>query len=88
MTDYISALGKAIKVAHGCESIHLRGLSARDAFGTDTAWVGMVELFLLGRHLKANIAYAWGVEAAGAWQITTALERPHARPARPGVRPR
>ncbi len=55
-------LRKAIRDLHGCDSEHLRSESVRETSQGKTVWDGVVDVFALLDHPKANLAYAWSHE--------------------------
>jgi hypothetical protein len=58
----IERLQKAIRDLHGHEGTHIRSEPVRETFRGKTAWEGVVEVFALKGHPKANLAYAWSHE--------------------------
>lgn len=59
MTHYISELQDVIRRLHGVESRHLESVPVKETFKGRTVWDGVVEVFELTGHPKANRAYAW-----------------------------
>jgi hypothetical protein len=57
--SYIEELREVIKRLHGVESTHLESVSVKESFKGQTVWQGMVEVFSLKGHPKAERAYAW-----------------------------
>ena len=55
----ITKLKDAIRVTHGCESLHIESVPIKEVFEGQTAWEGTVEVFDLIGHPKAIRAYAW-----------------------------
>ncbi len=49
----------AIRAMHGCEARHVASKPVREVFQGQTAWVGIVEEFVLTGHPKATTCYAW-----------------------------
>ena len=47
---------------HGVESTHLLSEPVHETFQGETVWEGVVEVFALGGHPKAGLAYAWAHE--------------------------
>ncbi|HEY1987371.1 MAG TPA: hypothetical protein VGG85_18280 [Terracidiphilus sp.] len=56
---YIEELKDVIRKLHGVESTHITSVPVKEVFGGKTIWEGVVEVFLLRGHPKANTAYAW-----------------------------
>lgn len=57
---YIEAIQDAIRRLHGCESSHVESVPVHEEFQGQTVWSGMVEVFDLVGHPKAERCYAWG----------------------------
>jgi hypothetical protein len=55
----IEDLREVIRILHGVESTHRRSVPVKEVFNGKTVWEGIVEVFDLHGHPKANIAYAW-----------------------------
>lgn len=60
---YIEELREAIRRLHGVESRHVRSVPVKEVFGGKTVWEGVVEVFELIGHPKAQFAYAWSHDA-------------------------
>lgn len=58
MTE-LERLGKAILDLHGCKSKHVESVPIHETFEGKTVWQGIVEVFVLHEHPKAELAYAW-----------------------------
>jgi hypothetical protein len=56
---YIVELKNVIRELHGVESTYLQSVPVKEVFNGQTVWEGVVEVFQLRDHPKANIAYAW-----------------------------
>lgn len=56
---YIDELRDAIRTLHGAEATHRESVPVKDVFNGETVWDGIVEVFHLEGHPKANTAYAW-----------------------------
>jgi hypothetical protein len=56
---YIEELRDVIRKLHGVESTHRHSVPVKEEFNGQTVWEGLVEVFDLHGHPKANIAYAW-----------------------------
>jgi len=55
----IEELKEAIRKLHGVESTHVTSVPVKEVFNGKTVWDGVVEVFTLHGHPKANTAYAW-----------------------------
>ena len=56
---YIEELKEVIRRLHGVESTHRESVLVKEVFDGKTVWEGIVEVFDLHGHPKANTAYAW-----------------------------
>ena len=56
---YIEDLKEVIRRLHGVESTHRQSVPVKEVFQGQTVWDGIVEVFDLQGHPKANTAYAW-----------------------------
>ena len=59
---YIEDLKEVIRRLHGVESTHRESVPVKEVFQGKTIWEGVVEVFDLHGHPKANTAYAWAHE--------------------------
>jgi hypothetical protein len=59
VTPYIQELKDVIRKLHGVESTHITSVPIKEVFNGKTIWEGIVEVFSLRGHPKANTAYAW-----------------------------
>lgn len=75
-SKYIEELKNAIRVVHGCESLHVSTSRVVSKFEGETAWDGEVETFDLVGHSKAKRCHAWGYEDNGHLHTTAVLELP------------
>ena len=57
---YLKAIQKAIKKLYGCGSKHLESVPITEKTGDIVVWSGIVEVFELKNHPKAQICYGWG----------------------------
>ena len=57
--SYIDDLKNAIRKLHGVDSTHRTSVPVKEVFQGQTIWDGIVEVFDLHGHPKANTAYAW-----------------------------
>jgi hypothetical protein len=55
----IDELRDVIRKLHGVESTHRASVPVKEVFNGKTMWDGIVEVFDLHGHSKANTAYAW-----------------------------
>jgi hypothetical protein len=55
----IEELRDVIRKLHGVESTHRASVPVKEVFNGKTMWEGIVEVFDLHGHEKANTAYAW-----------------------------
>jgi predicted transcriptional regulator len=55
----IEELKDVIRKLHGVESTHVTSVPVKETFNGETVWDGIVEIFSLHGHPKANTAYAW-----------------------------
>lgn len=57
--EYIRELQDVIRRLHGAEARHLESVPVKESFQGRTVWEGIVEVFELIGHPKANRVYAW-----------------------------
>lgn len=57
--SYIQELRDAIRRLHGVEARHIESVPVREAHEGTTIWEGIVEVFEIHGHPKANKVYAW-----------------------------
>lgn len=57
--SYIQELQDVIRRIHGVESEHVESVPVKESFQGKTVWEGIVEVFELRDHPKANLVYAW-----------------------------
>jgi hypothetical protein len=55
----IEELRDVIRKTHGVDSTHRASVPVKEVFNGRTVWEGVVEVFDLHGHDKANTAYAW-----------------------------
>ncbi|HTV60556.1 MAG TPA: hypothetical protein VMJ93_16905 [Verrucomicrobiae bacterium] len=63
--SYIEELRDAIRRLHGVDSKHVESVPITETFQGKTVWEGVVEVFELIGHPKADRAYAWRHDANG-----------------------
>ena len=57
--NYLDQLRDVIRRLHGAEATHVESVAVKEEFQGKTVWEGIVEVFELHGHPKANRAYAW-----------------------------
>jgi hypothetical protein len=57
--SHIDDLKAIIHKLHGAEATHRESVPVKEVFQGKTVWDGIVEVFDLRGHPKANTAYAW-----------------------------
>jgi hypothetical protein len=57
--SHIDELRTVIQKLHGAEATHHASVPVKEVFQGETVWDGIVEVFHLEGHPKANTAYAW-----------------------------
>jgi hypothetical protein len=62
MSSRIADLKDVIRILHGVESTHRTTVPVKETFDGKTVWEGLVEVFDLHGHPRANTAYAWSHE--------------------------
>jgi hypothetical protein len=60
--SYLDELRDAIQAMHGAKATHRESVPVKEVFQGKTVWDGIVEVFDLHGHPKANTAYAWSHE--------------------------
>jgi hypothetical protein len=77
--EYIERLQMVIHHLHGCDSKHVESVPVHEVFRGQTVWQGVVEVFTVTGHPKAQRAYAWahltGADDSGE-RIVAVLELP------------
>lgn len=71
--NYIVELRDVIRKLHGVESRHLESVPIKETFQGKTVWEGVVEVFELIDHPKAQKLYAWSHDADGKKRHVTVL---------------
>ena len=56
---HLEDLKDVIRILHGVDSTHRESVPVKEVFNGKTVWEGIVEVFTLHDHPKANTAYAW-----------------------------
>jgi hypothetical protein len=57
--DYIKELRETINRLHGVKAKHKESVPVKETFQGQTVWDGIVEVFEIKGHPKADKAYAW-----------------------------
>lgn len=83
-----SELRYAIESKHGCRAGLADSVFVKLTFAGSTFWEGVVHVFDLAGHPKANQAYAWASQIAGTdrWQLFSMLHLPPITSAADAVR--
>jgi predicted transcriptional regulator len=72
-SNYVAELQNIIRRLHGVESRHVESVPIKETFQGKTVWEGVVEVFELIDHPKAQKLYAWTHEADGKKRHVTVL---------------
>lgn len=59
MSERIEKLKDAVQVMHRCTATHRESVHVREMFRDQVAWEGIVEVFDIVGHPKADRCYAW-----------------------------
>lgn len=59
MRDHIEELRSVIRRLHGVDSTHIESIPIKETHQGKTVWEGVVEVFRLHGHPKAEKVYAW-----------------------------
>ena len=78
---HIEELKDVIRKLHGVESKHVTSVPVKEVFQGKTVWDGIVEVFTLYGHPKANTAYAWTHETDNPEQPRRSVTVLHVPPA-------
>jgi hypothetical protein len=76
MSPRIEIIKRAVEKAAGCAAEHLDSVPVIEMFREQVMWQGMVEVFALGGHPRANKAYGWQFNDKGIDKCTAVLEIP------------
>lgn len=57
--NVIEDLREVIRILHGVDATHRQSVPVKEVFNGRTVWEGIVEVFELHGHPKANTAFAW-----------------------------
>ncbi|MFI4941278.1 MAG: hypothetical protein ACHP7O_13180 [Burkholderiales bacterium] len=55
----------AVESQHGCTAMLTQSVPVKETFGGKTVWEGIVHVFKINGHPKANQAYAWSSPIGG-----------------------
>ena len=58
-------LKRAVESQHGCTATLVQSVPVKETFGGKTVWEGIVHVFKLNGHPKAQQAYAWSSPIEG-----------------------
>jgi len=61
----IEDLKQAAEKLHNCRASHIEDVIASEKFGQDTVWGGVVSVFEIKGHDKADKCYAWSSPIEG-----------------------
>jgi hypothetical protein len=70
---HIEELKETIRRLHGVESRHIESIPVKETFRGETVWEGVVEVFELIGHPRAQRLYAWTYKADGKERHITVL---------------
>jgi hypothetical protein len=59
VSAYLEELRDVIRKLHGAEPTHVESVPIKETFRGETVWEGIVEVFDLHGHPRANRVYAW-----------------------------
>jgi hypothetical protein len=66
MTEVSTAeLKRAVESQHGCTATHMQSVPVKETFDDKTVWEGIVHVFRIHGHPKAQQAYAWSSPIEG-----------------------
>jgi hypothetical protein len=60
-----SELKRAVGAQHGCTATFVQSVPVKETFDGKTVWDGVVHVFTIHGHPKANKAYAWSSPIEG-----------------------
>jgi hypothetical protein len=76
VSERLADIHKAVEKAAECRAKHLESVAVVEGFGDQTIWEGVVEIFMLHGHAKAQRAYGWQTGHREHAQFTAVLEIP------------
>jgi hypothetical protein len=56
---------RAVENLHNCKASHIEAVAVVEKFGSETVWNGIVHIFKIEGHPKANKCYAWSSPIEG-----------------------
>jgi hypothetical protein len=59
MMTHLDTLKATVQRLHGCTATHAESVPVKEVFHGQTVWGGIVEVFHLEGHPKADKVYAW-----------------------------
>jgi hypothetical protein len=65
MPKQVHELREAIESQHGCTATLAQSVPVKETFGDKTVWEGIVHVFRIHGHPKAQQAYAWSSPIEG-----------------------
>ena len=65
MSEDKASLKQAVESQHGCTATLAQSVPIKETFGGETVWEGVVHVFRLSGHPKADTAYAWSSPIEG-----------------------
>ena len=76
MNSYIEGLKEALESLHNCKATHLESVPVKEEFQGATVWEGVVEVFKVEGHPKADKCYVWGYAQGGETKMMAVLDMP------------
>ena len=76
MNDRIEHLRTAVQVTSRRHARHIESVPVVEMMGDKTVWEGVVEVFQISGHAKAERCYAWSYGEGKGKQLVTILEIP------------
>src|SRR5947209_5574889 len=70
----VPKLLEAVEVMHQCKAVHVESVPVIEMFGKKTVWEGVVEVFNITGHPKAERCYAWSFPEGTETRFVTVLE--------------
>ena len=82
----LAEIERAIKITHGCESKYIGSRMVTEQFLGNSAWTGLVDIFRLEGHAKAERCYGWQYRHGGETKTVIVLQIPPVSSAEAAVR--
>ena len=76
MSERITQIKTAIRETNGCDSRHVKSVPVTEIFRGKIVWDGIVKVFDLINHSKANRAFAWSYREGEEDKTTVVLGIP------------